>query len=624
MTIESDERPVKVSDRWPWPRWMIALLLVGHALATCYFLPPAWLLEQHVYVGHDYALHAHRAHVYREALWRGGLPWGIDPRLCAGRVIHPTQDASSKSHQVLAALLPFVSADKVVFGYSLAAVLLCPVLFVLGGRMLRFDWDELSVGLLIVMGVFWLTMPFQVMLVAGMSSFVLCTFFGLVALGAYFRFFREPTVRNYAFATAAGGLLFLIHPLGPLAVVLPLMFATVAAPMTWGWRIATALSPVLIAAVNAFWLIPLILGIDTPAPPWSDALIVDHAFWTWNETYRFSDFVNPIVGTGLGAMLLAVAVQLIRRGWRKDWLVAVSLALVLGTGLFLFVWGSDVEATRKLQPVRYCIVVLTVSSLLLGSLAADVNRWLFLPRQWTRHALAGIQAIGVVLVVAAAFVLGPQLVKRTDDLLLAQYVYNFVPKTDRMLIESESRDSSLTQALPMFIDREVVSNAFPDYPDPVQFVPQRLFGKSPGAMSIEELRRGLDHFGIDRAFVRSEEWRALFRELTGEPGETVGAYLVFKMPGDRSAFLVGSGSATASVNRIRLRDVIADEGRVVLRYRYHPGWVCPPPSSIEPYPIEEDPGGLIEIRNPTPDMALRFDPVRALSQPWSQKTSGGP
>ena len=67
-------------------------------------------------------------------------------------------------------------------------------------------------------------------------------------------------------------------------------------------------------------------------------------------------------------------------------------------------------------------------------------------------------------------------------------------------------------------------------------------------MPIEDLRRGLDRFGIDRVFVRSEEWRTLFRELTGEEGETVGAYAVFKMPTDSSAFLVGSGSATASVN----------------------------------------------------------------------------
>lgn len=597
---------------------MIGALLLGHGLVACWFLPPAWLFEQHVYVGHDYPVHAHRVHVFRTALWRDGLPWGCDPRLCAGRVIHPAQDVGARPQEALGVLLPFLSPDKVVLAFSLMAVLLCPLLFVLGGRLLGFAWDELSVGLLILIAMFWIAAPFQLMLLAGMLAFVLSVFLGLFTLGAYARLFRAPGLGSYLGATAAGSLLFLVHPLGPLFIVPSLAVWTLSAPLPWRWRVAIGASPLLIAAANAFWLVPLILGLDTPAPPWSDEMIVPHQFWTWNDQYKFSDFIGPGLGIALSLMVLSVAIQLVRLGSRRSVGLAVALGLALAVSIFMFVFGSDFAVTRALQPVRYAVVLLTISALVLGSLAADFNRWLFLPHAWSRHALTILQMAGVILVVAGALFLGPRSVKRTDDELLFYYVHERTQISDRLLIESESEDSSLTQALPIFTGREVISNAFPDYPDPVQFVPERLFGRKFGALSIAETRRALSRFGVDWVFVRSDAWRALFQQATGQAGEKVGAYFAFELGGDSSDFLVGSGRATASVNRIKLQGVVPENGRVVLRYRYHPAWVCKPPATIEPYPIEEDPGGLMQITNPAPEMTLRFDPLRALGAEWPQ------
>lgn len=600
-------------NEWVWPKWMIGLLLVGHAVVACLFAPPAWLFDSHVYVGHDYPVHAHRVEVYRTALWSSGLPWGTDPKLCGGRFIHPSQDVGAKPHQAISVLLPFLSADKVVLLFSLAAVLACPVLFVLGGKMLGFRWNELSLGLITIIAIFWLTVPFRFMLLAGMTSFVLCTFFGLFTLGAYVRFFRGPTVGGYIGATAAGSALFLIHPLGPLAIMFSLALAAILAPkLTWKWRIATMLSPLIIAAVNSFWLVPLVLGLKTPAPPWSQAMVVDHPFWTWNETYRFADFIGPTLGIGLILMLLAVVVQLARLLPRRGVLAISGVLLVLAVSLFLFLFGSEFSITRKLQPVRYCITFLMAASLALGSLSADINRWLKIPRSW----LTAIQAVCVVGVLAASAILGYRLERRGEYETLSTFIAERTETSHRLLVETEARDSSLATAIPQMTGRETISSAFPDFPDPVQFSPQRLFGMKFADVDLEDAQSGIENFGVRWVFVRSEHWRTFFQKLTRQQGEAVGAFTAFEFPGNNSRFIVGSGKAVANVNRIELSNVVAEENAVVIRYRYHPGWVCDLPASLSPFPIAEDPGGLIQINDPQPNMVLRFDPLRGLKEPW--------
>jgi hypothetical protein len=115
-----------------------------------------------------------------------------------------------------------------------------------------------------------------------------------------------------------------------------------------------------------------------------------------------------------------------------------------------------------------------------------------------------------------------------------------------------------------------------------------------------------------------QDWDEFFRELTASEGIQVGRYRAFRISHDTSRFLVGSGDVSASVNRIELRKVQPADGCVVIQYRYHPGWVCDPPASLEPYPVPEHPAGLMLVRDPPANLVLRFDPLRAVRQPWPE------
>jgi hypothetical protein len=116
--------------------------------------------------------------------------------------------------------------------------------------------------------------------------------------------------------------------------------------------------------------------------------------------------------------------------------------------------------------------------------------------------------------------------------------------------------------------------------------------------------------------VRYPPWHEFFRTIAGGPGLAVGPYEAFHLGHDHSRFLVGTGDVIAGINHLELRNVRSPKAYVVIRYRYHPGWVCDGPSTIEPFPTPDESGGLLLIRHPAATTVLRFDPALALRAPW--------
>jgi hypothetical protein len=162
----------------------------------------------------------------------------------------------------------------------------------------------------------------------------------------------------------------------------------------------------------------------------------------------------------------------------------------------------------------------------------------------------------------------------------------------------------------------VIGAAFPDHHDPLQFLPDRLFGKSPTTLAPAETRHWLADFGVNWVVAHSPTWQEYFARLSGLPGEPVGRYRAFHVREEPSKFLAGTGELTARINRIELRNVRAKEDYVVIRYRFHPAWTCAPPAAIEAFPTLERSGGLMLIRNPPDSLVVRFDPLLALQSTW--------
>jgi hypothetical protein len=126
----------------------------------------------------------------------------------------------------------------------------------------------------------------------------------------------------------------------------------------------------------------------------------------------------------------------------------------------------------------------------------------------------------------------------------------------------------------------------------------------------------LSRWNVRWVIVRTTLWHKFFRTVVGGHGEDLGPYEVFDMGGQPSRFVVGTGEVRAAINCLELRNVVCPKDYVVIRYRYHPGWVCDAPGTIEPFPTPDHSGGLLLIRHPSPTIVLRFNPSRALRAPW--------
>jgi hypothetical protein len=311
-------------------------------------------------------------------------------------------------------------------------------------------------------------------------------------------------------------------------------------------------------------------------------------------------------------MLLIGCAGLLRIGRRQSRISAVGIGLVVATTLLLFLFGSSWSVTRVLQPVRFGTMFWNFIAVLAGVVIVAVRE-----RFSTSSRLSAALLVLTAMVLGGVFIKSHPLIKNDRDALaMMQFIERRTEERDRILMQSVGSTQRLGQAAPETYGREFISNSFPDTRDPIQFHPDSLFDRPAEEWTPDELRASLARFGVNWALVRSSDWIELFRQLTGGEGEEVGSFRAFRVSTDQSRFLIGSGEVSARVNCIELRDAVGPADYVVLRYRYHPGWGCELPTTIESYPIPEQGGGLLLVRNPRPTTILRFDPQRALREPW--------
>jgi len=593
-------------------RLAVLTVLLLHVVATCYVLPPTAILRDDSLPGYDYPVHTHRVYMYQLALRERGLPWGYDSYLSAGFAIDPAQD-TGKPQQVLGVWLPFLHPATVVALFAFVAVLSGPLLLVLACRHMKLTLSVQAWVLISVLTPLWLINSLlQHFMVFGMVAYVASAFASPWAMTCFLCFIDQPTIGRWAGFTTAGCLLFFLHVVGPMAVVIPVMVYTLLArPLAVRWRMATMSTPLIIALINAFWLVPLLLALGMPRPLWAPvpAQLLHKSFMlkSWAELEaRFTLLHIVLCAMGVGAAVAGLRLLAKASGRRA----AIACGLAGSSCLLLKLFGSFVPIIVYMQPLRMLIPATLFLGLPVGVLVETFLR---------KMRVAPEFAAAVIAVELAALTIFHGWLQPMQQTSASQTLKGFVIEHtspgDRLLIQSLDWQ---TKAMPLSLGREVIGTTFPVFDDPVQFKAHSVFGKAFGAWTPEALRDTLRRYGVAFALTLTPEAGSLLAKTAGEPEKSVGAYQVFSVRPSTGRFLIGEGKVKAAFNRLELSAVQPERGLVVLRYRYHPAWLASNGQRVEHYPVPEDPAGFIALRNPPAELVLKFSPWAMLWTPWPQ------
>jgi hypothetical protein len=602
--------------------WLGTVLLM-HVLAACFFFPPWEAVRSEPLYAVDYPVHTHRVYVYREAFFESGLPWGYDPAVSAGTVMNPHNDIGAKPQQILGLLVPFVSPGAMVRMFLFLVVLTFPLWTLLSCRRFGIPSDVQVCVMLALIAPAWFLQQLSTFWFTGVVGFAAASYFTIYVFALFISFLRKPQRKNYIAFCLAGALLFLLHSLGPLALLPALAFASLTwRPLSYRWRAALMLAPVIILALNAFWLMPYLFDWEMLNPAWNWLPVLSNVdrhltYDNWSEL--FAKFSRPL---WLGPQILALSVALygflvMRRLLERR--IVIAIAIVSAFALFLSYFGSFVPAFARFQPVRFILPAFIFLAIPVGMALSTSLKRIGLP------VGASVACATVILIVPAVWLgwLKPLPLPPSSD-AFADFVTEQTTPADRLLIQSPDghrHGGFETKIFPLRFKREVIGSTFSAVHDPAQFLDKVLLGRELKDWTKDELKATLDRWGVSWVFTANSEGQALFTNTIGSPVAELGLYRAFRVsPAPATRFLLGAGVMEAKVNRIELKDLRSKDGLIVIRYRYHPSWRAKPDMPVFSYPIAEDPSGFIALKDPPETVTLHFDPLALMAKPWPKNS----
>lgn len=613
--------------------WPALLLLLAHAWASFIVFPPALLLGDEPLLPGDYPTHQHRMRFYREAVAQGDRPWGCDPALNAGFVAGPVDDIGAKPMQIAAAAMPFIRIERLAVWLSFASLLFLPAGVLIASALLRLPAGARNTALLVLLFLFWTNPTMVLGFRWGMVSFSAASFLSPWALAAAIRFTNEPGYGNATLLALALAAAFALHVLAFFMLVVPLAFLVLSGSgPSRKWRSVAVLACLLAVAVNLFWFLPFCQGYLQAPSAWGDASVVGHErdltaatlsdFRITERPARRAEFVRYV--------LPLVSLFFAGRIMGSHALRLLSLAVV--SNLLITLAGSFLPVLRHIQPLRFATPTVALVCIPAGCflfwLATGASRRVAIPVLTLlllliaasfspiRERAAGHDERITLTVrnhVPEGFRLSAKPVEEiASTRALSAWIKTNSSPSDRILVQTRLKTDP--RAFAIAWDREVMGSSYPAIDDPLHFDRERVFGRTITDVSPEQLRACVDLWGIALAVVWSPEAIRLF-DMTFGPGRHIGAYAAYPIPEPKSRFLLGQGALKTSINRIELSRLAPDASRVVIRYRYHPGWRAADGSAVLRHPVSGTSAEFIELVNPPSTVTLRFDPKEAFCAP---------
>ncbi|MGZ8215943.1 hypothetical protein [Methylomagnum sp.] len=565
----------------------------------------------------DHAYHLYQLDIASGLLEQGRL-MGYEPRFNAGYLGGLPYNASGKLPALLAYLFkPVLTQVQIYKIYVFFASLIAPICAPLAALILGF-WRRV-IGLASLFGLLlWWVSAFHWYHTAGMVSFVLASFATLPYCALLSRLVMDEYGWKIPLALGlSGGLLFLLHPLFPLAVA---VYGLALLVSRWGQyspsRLFPKLSVIALLSLlpNLFWIMPTLdlPGITNAGDPYQKA--VDARIFGLELLGLWR---APGMGAKLNPLLVITAL------WAA-WQVRSIPRTMEIVRIFLFMWiflalfaafGAAIPALGAVQPNRFgCMAYL----FLVIPAAVGINEAIsgLQTRQSGRYpnwailffaagvlGFVGLELSRELSVTSTGrYGMAPPEVRGFGDtgLGLADWLNTHTNKQGRVLFETSlgriHDGAHLAGLLAKTGDREFIGGPYP-YLFFAGFWDGHAFGKPIEAIPRTQFAAYLKLYNIGWIAAHSP---ASKRYLAGQPGLELGlqsgAVQTYVVEQPLSYFLEGEGSVTASAtNRLVIRSPHGAGQPLVLKYHYMPGMISKDGSVIAPVFLEDDPQPFIRI-----------------------------
>lgn len=338
---------------------IIGVIFACHLIATLYFFPPEDVVNDRPVLTLDHAVHFYEVERGKEVFWKSFRLSVYDPYFLAGYPGGTVFEIDTNGVSLWCALLRFVDTARSYKLFILCAHLLAAVTIYAGCRRLRYDAEESALGTLAFLAYWHWGRPYAGdFRFAGMFAYLFVCHLSLYITGLFRSFLDGERVRRFY---VIGPLAFLIHPTA--AVLLPVPFlALFLAKRGRGMRrlcgriLAWCL---LVAAANAFWLVPFFRYLD-----------IKTASESFFQIHGIRGLLEILIKPGNVPALLLVVLGVIGFGFLARRRRLAEAAAPAAAGLFFMFlagFGTHLPFIGQMEPGRFLVPSFVFMAPLAGS-----------------------------------------------------------------------------------------------------------------------------------------------------------------------------------------------------------------------------------------------------------------
>lgn len=610
-----------------WPALLCATAMLQTLLLSLVF-PLSQLFSELPLLYIDAPVHWYRLVTAVNLAEQGNLI-GYDPFFAAGTRVGIVANPAGKVAAIAAVLAQGFASEAVVWKlYSFIASIVAALCVPIALRMLGAGRVAIIAGTILGLMLWWVSM-FRWFHTAGLVSFVLVAYLGVVYMAGIVRYLSGSGGAIAIAALGLGGALFmLLHPLFPV----PIMVATVIFLMV-SWRELRwhRLLPILLV-VPALSLLPnlphLWLVFNSPDPPVSvtahQAIVDANLLWKellglWQGDAHGSK-VYALIALAAGCALMLATPGRERRLVFVTGLSGVVLILfaALGGGLGPIAFWTQ---PNRFAPVGYLWLCLPASI----GIAHLIGLASIRQRDWRGiTASAGVALIALLSLVnlnevrrelshadTGHYGATPPRVQPLGDYSKTALLWleQHTTQSARVLFEtSNGRIHDGGHMAPYYAytaQREFIGGAYP-FSHFAGFWDGYLFGQPVTELETAEFEQYANLYNLGWIIVFSDDSKGVFDRMPGvSPIAEYEAMKLYRINREHSYFLEGQGRvALRDHNRLELENLKGDA--VIIKYHHLSGIDSTPPATIESVSFLDDPGTFIKIVNPPEKLSLSF------------------